>query len=673
MRIPRLAAAALLASLHPAAANQPVTLRDLLRIVRLSDPHIAPDGKSVALVETRPDAEHDQGYSEIALVDVANHTIRPITRDRHHAASPRWSPTGTALAFLAPDSAKKLQIFVLPMIGGDPNQITHAKDDVVQFAFSPDGQQVAYVTTDPAPDRKGEDKYRDAFQVGNTDYLAREKPRPSHLWLVPAVGGNARRLTSGDWSLPIILPPGPPASPLKFSKDGKSIVFVRQASPATGDAFEARIQIIDTATGKIRDLTGATTLEGYPVLSPDGQTIAYWRNKDAKPWQEQDIWLAPFAGGPGHDISAALDRNVFGTWWTDGGKSLLVGANDLTSVALWKLPLEGAGPTAQPAPAQRIDLGGIMPASTFWVDADIGRHDEIAFIGQTATDPYELYLLSDLHAKPLALTNVNAGLANLTLGKSETVIWQGPGKTQLNGVLTYPPGYAQGTKYPLVLLIHGGPTANSRQRFSLFTQILAAQGWIVFEPNYRGSDSQGNAFYAAIYQDAGQGPGEDVMSGIKALQDRNLIDPDKIAVSGWSYGGFMTSWLIGHYPIWKAAVAGAAVTDWEGMYDLSDSNITTTEQPGGSPYVGDGLQRYRAQSPDESFTKIKTPTLVLCDVGDFRVPITQSYRLFRALRDNHVETEFYAYPVDGHFPGDPIRSMDVYQRWVDWLEKHLKK
>jgi dipeptidyl aminopeptidase/acylaminoacyl peptidase len=241
----------------------------------------------------------------------------------------------------------------------------------------------------------------------------------------------------------------------------------------------------------------------------------------------------------------------------------------------------------------------------------------------------------------------------------------------LDGVVTYPPDFDAHQAWPLVLIIHGGPNSASRDRFNLFSQVAAAHGWIVFEPNYRGSDNMDNAFYGAIYQDAGQGPGEDVMAGVAALRQRGFVDAGRMAVSGWSYGGFMTTWLAGHYDVWRAAVAGAAVTDWVEMYDLSDGNVTVSSQAGGSPYVGDGLARYRSQSPDASVTRIRAPTLVMCDTGDYRVPITQSYGLFRALRDNHVETEFYAYPIGGHFPGDPIRQMDVYDRWIGWIAAHL--
>jgi len=535
---------------------------------------------------------------------------------------------------------------------------------VDQFVWSPDGKRIAFAATDSKPEAKGEDKYRDAFAVGDDDFTLREKPRSSHIWIIDSAGGDAKRLTSGTWSLPSSLPPGSPSSPLKWSADGKSMVFVRQETPSTGDQQQAVIEVLDVASGKIRKLTHDTTLEGYPVVSPDGNSVAYWRNRDGDPWKFQGVLVAPFGGGAGRDISKALDKNIYGTWWLGNGKNLLVGANDGTSVGMWVQPADGGAPT-------RLALGAVMPTNGYWIDADVGAGGEIAFIGQNAKDPYELYVMANAQAKPEVVTAENQGLEKLTLGRTQTISWQGPGGRTLNGVVTYPPGFDKSKTYPMVLTIHGGPNSASRERFGLMPQVLAGHGWIVFEPNYRGSDNMDGAFFASIYQDAGQGPGEDVISGVKYLEAKGFVDSKRLAVTGWSYGGFMTTWMLAHYPIWKAGVAGAAVTDWVDMYNLSDGNITTSAQVGGSPYTG-SMESYRKQSPDSYITAIKAPTLVMCDTGDFRVPITQSFGLYRALRDNHVETQFYAYPVGGHFPGDPIRQMDVDQRWVDWVSAHLR-
>jgi dipeptidyl aminopeptidase/acylaminoacyl peptidase len=281
--------------------------------------------------------------------------------------------------------------------------------------------------------------------------------------------------------------------------------------------------------------------------------------------------------------------------------------------------------------------------------------------------------MDSVHAKPVQLTNLNREIASRESARQETITWAsmkaGP---ESDGVVTYPVGYQPGKRYPLVLYIHGGPTSNSKQTWTSFSQLFAAQGWMVFEPNYRGSDNLGNAYLAAIWNAAGQGPGEDVMAGLAALEKRGAVDTDHIAVSGWSYGGFMTSWLLGHSTIWKASVDGAAVNNWLNMYNLSDGNITIGDNFGGSPYTSpERMKAYLAQSPISYVANVRTPTLVMCDVGDYRVPITQSYAWYRALKDHDVLTQFIAFPVGGHSPGDPIRREDLQRRWIQWLGRYL--
>jgi dipeptidyl aminopeptidase/acylaminoacyl peptidase len=222
-----------------------------------------------------------------------------------------------------------------------------------------------------------------------------------------------------------------------------------------------------------------------------------------------------------------------------------------------------------------------------------------------------------------------------------------------------------------VVLPHGGPTYGSHRAFSGQTQLLASQGWLIFEPNYRGSDNLGNKYQAAIWNDAGAGPGRDVMAGVALLKARGIVDEGKVAVSGWSYGGYMTTWLLGNYGGWRCAVAGAAVTDWLDMYNLGDGVTTIGDNFGGSPNTPERMKLYLAQSPITYAGNIKAPTLILSDTGDARVPITQSYRLFRILKENGVPTRFFAYPVPGHFPGDPVRSRDVERRWAEWLAMYL--
>ena len=202
---------------------------------------------------------------------------------------------------------------------------------------------------------------------------------------------------------------------------------------------------------------------------------------------------------------------------------------------------------------------------------------------------------------------------------------------------------------------------------------MAARGWIVFSPNYRGSDNLGERYWHGVVGDAGEGPGRDVMAGIEAVKALGVVDSNRIAVSGWSYGGLMTSWMIGHYHIWRAAVSGAAVNNFFDQYALSDGNVGWRFELGGdAPFSNKRtMASYVAQSPLTYAGNVTTPTLIMSDTGDERVPITQSYEMFHALRDHHVISKFYAYPVAGHFPSDPVRSIDVYTRWINWIAKYL--
>jgi dipeptidyl aminopeptidase/acylaminoacyl peptidase len=212
--------------------------------------------------------------------------------------------------------------------------------------------------------------------------------------------------------------------------------------------------------------------------------------------------------------------------------------------------------------------------------------------------------------------------------------------------------------------------AASLRNFSAPARLMAAKGWFVFQPNYRGSDNLGRAYQSAISNDAGEGPGRDVMAGIEAVKAKVQVDESRIAVSGWSYGGYMTTWMIGHYSIWNCAVAGAAVTDRLDQQTLSDGAGGRGGQ--NSPWLNpQAMERERAQSPITYAAKMKTPTLILSNVGDYRVTITQSYKLFHALRDAGVETRFFAYPIPGHNAQDPVRQRDVQMRWIGWIEDHF--
>jgi dipeptidyl aminopeptidase/acylaminoacyl peptidase len=649
------------------AQTRRIAIGDFAKIVNVSDPQISPDGKSIVCVVSRANMEEDRYDRDLVLVNIASSAQHALTHNRKEAGSPRWSPTGDRLAFLAavgPAKEEKAQIFIFPMSGGDPAKITDAPNGVEQFAWRPDGKDIAYVTADEAENKKDIEKHLDAFEVGNNGFLEAKAPTASHIWLVAAEGGKPRRLTSGSWSLPKVLPPSSPSSPLSWSPDGKLIAFTKQEDPHSGDSDRRTVQILTVDSGEIRKLTKHEKFEGFGTFSPDGSQLTYWYPRDGDRASENEIFATSATGGDGQDATRSVDRNILRAIWMPDSKSLLVGGHDGTQVGLWLQPLGGA--------AKKLPLGEVSPSWSFWVDVTVGRNNEIAFAGRTPNQPPELYFMASPSDPPKRLTNFNQEIASLSLGKTERFEWQGPDKFHEDGVIVYPPGFQKGKKYPLVLIIHGGPRSSSGTEFSFLPQFAAAHDFIVFEPNYRGSENLGNVYTRAIWNDAGDGPGRDVMVGIEALKKLGFVDEANIGVTGWSYGGYMTAWLIGHYQIWKTAVAGAAVTNMYDQYNLADFNVTERYIFNGSPYVGDNIKAYREQSPITYAGQIKTPTLILSDTGDFRVTVTQSYELYHALKDNGVPVRFFAYPVGGHFPNDPVRQEDAYRRWTEWLVDHLK-
>jgi dipeptidyl aminopeptidase/acylaminoacyl peptidase len=347
------------------------------------------------------------------------------------------------------------------------------------------------------------------------------------------------------------------------------------------------------------------------------------------------------------------------------GKSLWVSGDDGTRTVIWTQPLDGA--------ARKVDLGEVNPSWEVWVEANEAKDGAIAFAGSTPTQPTELYYLASPDAKPKRLTDFNHEIAAMDLGRLETFEWKGPDGFAEDSVVVYPPNFSRDKKYPLVIYIHGGPQQASTTIFDFFPQLLASHGYVVFQPNYRGSDGLGNKYQRAIVNDGGNGPGRDIMAGIAALEKQGFIDESRIGVSGWSYGGYMTSWLISHYHIWKSAVSGQATNRRADAYNLSDYGVKWRFMFGGSPWKKENAKAYEEQSPITYAGAITTPTLILHDIGDRRVPITNAYALYHALKDNGVTVKFIAVPVTAHFPhGAPVHASDIYRVWIEWFDQYLK-
>ena len=463
-----------------------------------------------------------------------------------------------------------------------------------------------------------------------------------------------------------MLPPSSAPSHLSWSPDGKTIAFARVPAPESGKLDSVHIELLDVESGAMRPLTGDRRFQNNPAFSPDGKSVVYWYPRDGRGdvgW-ENEAYVAPVTGGVGRSLSRALDRNLFNAEWMPSGREVILAGNDRTTVGLWRQPLDG--------PASRIDLGDLVVNGAFGYEFAVAPTGALFLVGTTPDRPSELYALDSLTAKPRRLTDFNGWAAQVAWGKMERVAWKGPDRFDEDGVLVYPPGFVTGAKYPLVLLVHGGPTSALKTSFNTLAQLMAAEGWLVFMPNYRGSDNLGNAYQASIVGDAGRGPGRDVMAGVAELKKRPYVDGARTAVTGWSYGGYMTSWLIGNYPSeWKVAMAGAPVTNWEDQYNYSDGNVTVRYSFGGSPWTGELAKKYREQSPITYATKIKTPTLIMANFEDFRVPPTQAMSLYHALKDNGVETQFIGFTGRMHASSDPVNARERNRLWIDWVKRHI--
>jgi dipeptidyl aminopeptidase/acylaminoacyl peptidase len=641
-------------------------LADYAKLVNITDPQISPDGKSVVIVVSRPDYVNNRSNAELVLVDVDSGNRTVLTQDRFAVSSPRWSADGVQLAFISKTSSAKdaqNQIFVLSMKGGEAKQITKAPKGVQHFAWSPNSETIAYAALNEPKNKAEIEKGFTAFEINNNDMFLGSQPQPAHIWLVNTTTAENKRLTDGDWSLPLVIPPSAPSSPFSWSPDGKTILFVKVATAYSGDKQRCTIQMLNITDGSYKPLTTRTKLEGYPNFSPDGSKISYWYKNSDVTESINELWISSINGGEGKAISEKLNRDLFLSAWMPDNKTFLVGGHNDNKTSMWTMNLEGK--------TTPINMGSVSPTWGFWLDATVSSAGGIAFTGSEPSKPVELYFMASTTSKLVQLTDYNNEISKMTLGKTETIRWENDGLKHC-GIVTYPINYEKGKKYPLVLVIHGGPNSASVEQFSRFPQILANEGYFVFEPNYRGSDNLGAEYKLAIVEDAGAGPGRDVMAGLEKLKATGLIDNDKIGVSGWSYGGYMTVWLAGHYGGWKAAVAGAAVTDWMDQYNLSDSNIAWANRIGGSPYVGDNMKKYIEQSPITEAKNIIAPTLILANTGDPRVPVTQSYKLYHSLIDNGTVTKFIGWPIPAHNATDPVTQAETPKAWVNWMNTYLK-
>jgi dipeptidyl aminopeptidase/acylaminoacyl peptidase len=668
----RCLAAALLAlvSMAAPAAPAPIRLTDLRALVRVGSPQFSPDGTSIAFLTFRSDFVHDRYDATLRVVSIQGGEPRTLVEDIHDIDMPRWSPDGRSLAFIGRVGNRESQIYTVPAMGGTPVELSDARNGVQQYAWSPDGKSIAYVTPDDSPlgdkDRRA---HHDLFEIHDDDYLVDKPPVASHIWLLSVTDGKSRQLTRGATS--VLETPAPisggPSEP-SWSADGRWIVYAQQADADDSDSDRTTIVAVNVASGEERPLTRQRTYEYTPRFAPKGDEVAYLYLHGPGAISDVDLFVTSASGGAVRDVSADLDRNIASSFaWLADGSGIVVMADDHVGSKLYLQPLHG--------PGRPLDLGTLNP-----LEVTSSAEGSLALVADSATRAPELYLLRTPDSPPQRLSNFNGGFADYAYPKSVELQWHAPDGQADDGVLTYPNGYQPGKRYPLVVYSHGGPEAASSEDFDLgeigpLRDLFAARGFLVFEPNYRGSDNLGNVHEHAIYRDPGAGPDSDVISGVEMLEGKGIVDSSRIAAVGHSYGGYMTAWLISHQHFWRCAVVADGAVDWTQEYELSAAgNLAwARDSLGGGPWDRQSAALYRTGSPMTYAGDITTPTLILSGTDDITVPITESFALYHALSSRGVPVRFIAIPGAHHSPQDPVHGELYYRTIDDWVASQLSE
>ncbi|EQD52075.1 peptidase S9 prolyl oligopeptidase active site domain protein [mine drainage metagenome] len=651
------------------AAMRPIHLKDFRSLVKFASLEFSPGGGRIVFVAIRPDLVHNRYDRTLMVVSTSGGAPRALVRGMRHLKMPRWSPDGSQIAFIASVDRQKPEIYSVSALGGTPHRMSNAPQGVQQFAWSPNGRTIAYVTPDgPKLGKWARLTHHDLFSIHDDDYQITKAPVPSHIWLLSVRHGTARQLTFGPTSVLENAPPfaGSITAPA-WSADGHWLVFTRQIDADDSDTDRTTIVAVNVKTGKVRVLTSHPTYEYTPAFAPKGDAIAYLYPHGPGPVSDMDIFVTSLAGGNGHDVSADLDRDVATTYaWLPDARGLVAVANDHVGTKIFVQPLHGRG--------YPLVLGRLNPTRVA-----VSAQGKLAFVADGARRPPELYLMHSLTSRPVALTALNRAFAAYAYPHSIEVTWRAPDGQFNDGILTYPNDYRPGRRYPLVVFSHGGPEAASTEHFDAgeigpLRDLFAGRGYLVFEPNYRGSDNLGNAHEHAIYRDPGAGPDSDVISGIRMLEARGLVDRSRIAAVGHSYGGYMTAWLISHQHFWRCAVVADGAVDWTEEYELSGAgNLAwTRDSLGGSPWNPRSAALYRTGSPITYAGQITTPTLILSGTSDITVPITESFALYHALASRHVPVRFLGIPGAYHTPQDPVQLELFYRAIYDWVVSYMQ-
>ena len=626
-----------------------LTAMDLLRINGVANPRISPDGSRVAYTVSEVKMEKDKEWktvTQIWVVPAAGGHARQFTRGDKSASQPEWSPDGSMIAFLA-DREKdgERQVWMMLADGGEAWSVSSHKGGVSGFHFSPDGKRLVLTATDqPNKDEEDRKKVKDDTMVIDHDI------KMTHLWLFDLDKKEEKRLTEGNYTV----------SDPQWSPDSTRITYTTRPTPKADDGALSDVWMMTVATREKKRIAGEPGSADSARWSPDGRWIAFNSTVDRDPGPSTSyLYLVSADGVTPRQLTTKFDLSVGTPVWAADGKAIYFSTNAREAIEVYSADV------ATGAVKQLTQRGGLIGIS------EISR-DGKTIVGTISTNqqPAELYASNAGYSSPKQLTDHNAWLREYSIAASEVVKWKSKDGTDIEGVLTKPVGYSSG-KVPFLLNPHGGPTGASLNTWSGTVQVLAANGFAVLQPNFRGSTGKGLAFAQANKNTWGKGDYEDCMSGVDAMIASGIADPDRLGAFGWSYGGYMTFWILTQTDRFKAVSPGAGLTNIYSMYSQNDiQRYLRWFYSDKAPW--DAQELYWDRSPMKYVKNVKTPVMIMHGQVDTRVPIAQAQEFYMALKEMNVPVDFVVYPRENHGFTEPRHNMDRVRRYVRFFAKYLK-
>ncbi len=639
-----------------AAAPTAWTPELMMKVRRLGSVRPSPDGQQVAYTVTEAvmTPERSENITRIFLSGADGEKIRPLTRPERSASDPQWAPDGSGLAFIY-----ARQLFLSRLDGKPSERLTEVPGGVAAYAWSPDGTRIAYTS----PEAASEERLK-AIREKDDAYWVGEEVAQNRLYvlsLAPGADGKreARPLTPAEFNV------GPQ---LDWSPDGKTIVFTRTPTPRPDDGWSSDVVAVEVETGVFRDIAATPVVEAEARYSPDGKWIALVASGEPPRYtQRSRLQLFPVGGGAPRTLPETPDSRPTLIGWSADGKELYFWEHRGTLVRIYAMAVETGA-------IRTVNEGGEYLSG---VTLDPSRK-WFGCVSEGSTQAPEAALSPAAPFSLRRVTRANTHLPELPMGKTEVVRWKSDGEWEVEGLLTYPAGYTPGTRVPLLLQIHGGPAGAFSQQYlarpTLYpTAAFAARGFAVLQPNPRGSIGYGAKFQDQNYRDWGGADYRDLMAGVDHLVKQGVADPERLGIMGWSYGGYLTGWTITQTDRFKAASLGAGVSNLVSQTGTTDIPTQRLGYFGAWPWDDPQLARiYLDRSPLFHAAKVRTPTLIQHGELDRRVPITQSFELYTALKKRGVPVRMLVLPRQAHGPSEPKMLLKVMNTNLDWFEQHLQ-